>query len=229
MEAIQHASPRRRKDNSARSNIILSVVVHAVFAAAAAYWAAHEGVLGKKMQELSVLLVPKEKKPEPEKPKEEAKPAETKPAETRRAERSETKPAQPAPPPPARALAPPPLSAPPPAVLPSFSLGAEIAAGEDPVATYKTYVENTLRARWNRPVDVDDRLFVAEARLELDGTGQLKGYEWLQGSGHADWDASVRRTLDETRAIGRKPPASFPGRFVVRFDAVATSEPLSIQ
>src|SRR5438876_4506729 len=71
MEPIQHTHHASRKKNSARVNLTISVTIHALLFALGAYWAAHEGVLGKKLQELSVGLLPKEKKPEPK--KEEAK------------------------------------------------------------------------------------------------------------------------------------------------------------
>src|SRR2546422_38353 len=61
MEPIQHAHHTPRKKNSAKVNFTISIVIHAVLFALGAYWAAHEGVLGKKLQELSVGLLPKEK------------------------------------------------------------------------------------------------------------------------------------------------------------------------
>ena len=67
MEPIQHTHHASRKKNSARVNVTISVVIHALLFALGAYWAAHEGVLGKKLQELSVGLLPKEKKLEPKK------------------------------------------------------------------------------------------------------------------------------------------------------------------
>src|SRR5438876_6736494 len=76
MEPIQHTHHASRKKNSARVNLTISVTIHALLFALGAYWAAHEGVLGKKLQELSVGLLPKEKKPEPK--KEEAKSEERK-------------------------------------------------------------------------------------------------------------------------------------------------------
>src|SRR5947209_20448315 len=70
MEPIQHSHYQPRKKNSAKVNVTISLVIHGLIFAAGAYWAAHEGVLGKKLQELSVGLIPKEKKPDPEKTKE---------------------------------------------------------------------------------------------------------------------------------------------------------------
>src|SRR5258706_16451984 len=70
MEPMLQAQHTSRKKNSAKVNLTISVVIHGLIFALGAYWAAHEGVLGKKLQELSVGLLPKEKKPDPEKPKE---------------------------------------------------------------------------------------------------------------------------------------------------------------
>ncbi len=67
MEPIQHAHTTRRKQNSAKVNVTISLIFHVLIFVAGAYWAAHEGVLGKKLQELSVILVPKEKKPDEKK------------------------------------------------------------------------------------------------------------------------------------------------------------------
>src|SRR5437667_5006166 len=67
MEPIQHIHHATRKKNSPKINLTISIVIHAIIFALGAYWAAHEGVLGKKLQELSVGLLPKEKKPEEQK------------------------------------------------------------------------------------------------------------------------------------------------------------------
>src|SRR5437762_410969 len=73
MEPIQHSHYTPRKKNSAKVNVTISLVIHLILFALGAYWAAHEGVLGKKLQELSVGLIPKEKKPQEEPKKAEAK------------------------------------------------------------------------------------------------------------------------------------------------------------
>src|SRR6266481_404679 len=67
MEPFQHSHHQPRKKNSAKVNVTISLVIHAIIFALGAYWAAHEGVLGKKLQELSVGLLPKEKKAQEEK------------------------------------------------------------------------------------------------------------------------------------------------------------------
>src|SRR5437773_6978407 len=116
MEPIQHIHHATRKKNSPKINLTISIVIHAIIFALGAYWAAHEGVLGKKLQELSVGLLPKEKKPEAK--KEEAKTEEPKKVEQPKVV-EQTKAAAPPPPkfvpPPAavqEAVAPPPVTIP---------------------------------------------------------------------------------------------------------------------
>ena len=65
----------RKKRNSSKVNLIVSVVFHTLAIGAVFFFAAREGMLGKKLKQLTVTMVPKEKKPEP--PKE--KPPEPKP------------------------------------------------------------------------------------------------------------------------------------------------------
>jgi len=48
--------------------------------------------------------------------------------------------------------------------------------------------------------------------------------EWKRASGNARWDDSVGRNLKRVSDIGRKPPAGFPDRFIVRFDVQDDSE-----
>src|SRR5260221_5438805 len=103
MEPFQHSHHQPRKKNTAKVNVTISLVIHGLIFAAGAYWAAHEGVLGKKLQALSVLMVPKEKKPE------EAKKPETKTETAKKVE--EAKPVE------AKNIAPPPKFVPPPAAV----------------------------------------------------------------------------------------------------------------
>src|SRR5690242_19852332 len=59
---------QRKKRNSSKINLIISVVFHSLLVLAIFYFAAKEGLLGKKLKELAVTMV-KEKKPEPPKEK----------------------------------------------------------------------------------------------------------------------------------------------------------------
>src|SRR5260370_12061109 len=121
MEPIQHAHTTRRNQNSAKVNVTISLIFHVLIFVAGAYWAAHEGVLGKKLQELSVILVPKEKKPDEKK-------AEPKVEQVKKLDQPKAVEQAKAAPAAAKAVAPPPppadlaAAAPPPAALPSLSL-----------------------------------------------------------------------------------------------------------
>ncbi len=229
METIVHTHHSRRKRNSAKINLTISIIFHALLFGVGAFWAAHEGILGKKIQELSVLLVPKEKKAEETKKAEAktetVKKEETKPTETTTKTASAPPPRLDVPPPPPAEVV---AGAPPPAVLPSFSFGGEStgAAGEGPVILYKKQVETALRLNWQRPSDVDDLAYVAEVEMSVDGNGNLVGYVWKKGSGDKRWDDSVKRALGNTRSIRGARPQGFPEKFLVRFDAEPTTEPL---
>lgn len=227
MEKLQHAAPARRKSNSARVNLTLSILFHGVIAALAFFWAAHEGMLGKKLRELSVLLVQREKKAdEPKKEEPKPEPGKTtdqpKPTETAR---RETPPPPKFVPPPAQVEA---GAAPPPvAVLPSFTFGEpqNSTALAGPIEHYKAQAESMLKARWNRPNDVADLNYVAEAEITLDSSGTITSYEIKRGSGDKKWDDSVVRVLATLRGFNRPPPQGFPERFVIRFDVEEAAEP----
>src|SRR5258708_35204030 len=61
--------PERKKRNSSKTNLVLSAVFHALLIATVVFFAAREGILGKKLKQLTVVMIPKEKKPEPPKEK----------------------------------------------------------------------------------------------------------------------------------------------------------------
>src|SRR5258706_3473303 len=163
---------QRRKKNSSKVNLTVSLVFHAALIVAIVFFAAREGILGKKLKEITVTMIPKEKKPEPVK----EKPPEPKPEVPRPVETVKI----PAAPPPRVqvATAPPPVeasaAAAPAAVnLPAFEFndGArEVQSTSDPNALYKGMVERALRARWDRPEDMADDQFVAEVELAIDGS-----------------------------------------------------------
>src|SRR5215813_5863414 len=136
----------RKKRNSSKVNLIISVVFHSVLVLAVFYFAAREGMLGKRLKQLAVTMV-KEKPPEPPKPK----PAEPKP-EVPKPEASP----KPAIPPPVETVAAPPPSAgavpavaPPAVALPSFNFsdGAkEVESISDPNSVYKALIEDAVRS-----------------------------------------------------------------------------------
>ena len=222
---------QRRKVNSSKVNLTISLIFHSTLIAVAFFFAAREGMLGKKLKEITVTMVPKEKKPEPPKEKSpEPKPEPPKAVEPPKA-------AAPAPVKVETAAAPRPaaevpMAAPPAAALPAFEFhdGAkEVQTTTDPNAIYKGLVEFALRSRWNRPENMQDDAFAANVDVEIDSAGRLTGYQWLQGSGDARWDGSVRQALAQTKVFSRPPPKGFPQKFAVRFDVEsARTEPIQL-
>src|SRR5579862_1545280 len=144
---------KRKKQNSSKLALVISVVVHALLLSSVVYFAAREGILGKKLKQLAVIMI-KEKPPEPPKPKpEEPKPAVPKPVETVK---------QTVPPPAAEvptAKPEPPVAAPAEVTLPSFEFndGAKaVSTVSDPNGIYKSQIEHAVKAYWNRPEDMND-------------------------------------------------------------------------
>ncbi len=211
----------RKKRNSSRINLTLSLIFHGALVGALFFFAARQGILGKKLKEITVTMAPKEKKPEP--PKE--KPPEPKVEPPKPVEPPKMVAA--APPPRVETTAPPPPAAEAPAVAPApaslpafeFNDGAkEVQSVSDPNLVYKGIVEHALRSRWNRPENIDDAKFVAEVSLSIDADGKVTGTHWLKGSGNARWDKTVRDAVAATPIISRPPPKGFPPTFVARFD-----------
>jgi TonB family protein len=184
------------------------------------FLAAREGMLGKKLKEITVTMAPKEKKPEPPKEKPPEPKIETpKPAEAPKmvAAAPPTR-AEVAPPPVAEA---PPAAAPPTVDLPTmvFDDGAkQVQEVSDPKLLYKGLVEHALHSNWNRPEDVADDSYIAEVELNIDNHGKVTSSRWLRGSGDARWDKSVKAAVAATKVISRPPPKGFPESFRVRFD-----------
>lgn len=214
--------PQRKKRNSSKVNLIISLVFHTCLVLGIGFLAAREGMLGKTLKQITVTMAPKEKKPEP--PKEKEKPVAPKVEQAKAAEVA--KPVVSAAPPPQVATAPPPVQeaaptvAPAAAVLPDmvFDDGAKQVQVGDANSIYKGLIEHAIRARWERPEDIADEAFVAEVELSVGQSGELGAYRWLKGSGNGRWDDSVKAALTKTKAVTSKPPKGFPGKFVVRFD-----------
>ncbi len=119
-----------------------------------------------------------------------------------------------------------PAVAPPPAEIAGFDFdgGKTVVADSDAVSTYKGLVENSLRARWNRPANIDDLLFVAEIDVTVSGEGELSNPVWKKGSGNKQWDDSVKAALAATRSLPLGPPKNFPPHVTVRFDVTQDSQ-----
>ena len=210
---LPHTQPRKKR-NSSKVNLMISVIFHAVLVAALFYFAARQGFLGKKLQKISVEMV-KEKKPEqpkPEKPVE--KPPEApapKPAAAPKAV-EETR----ATPPPSEA----PTVAPPAAELPSFDFsgGASVISSSDPVEIYKGILETAFRSKWNRPENMNDDDYVAEVAVTIDRDGRVSNPVWQKGSGNPAWDDTVRAAVAAVARVDRPPPTNFPPQVTIRFD-----------
>ena len=220
-------SQPRKPRNSSRVNWLISLSIHGLIVLVAFYFAARSGLVGKRLQKLTVQMV---KEPAPEKPKEKEKPREEPPkVETPKLAVTpvmtvpkET--AHPSSASPGTATAP--AVAPPPAEIAGFDFdgGKTVIADSDAISTYKGLVENSLRARWNRPADVDDLLFVAEIDITVNGEGELSNPVWKKGSGNKQWDDSVKAALAATKSLPLAPPKNFPPRVTVRFDVTEDSQ-----
>jgi hypothetical protein len=216
---------QRKKINSARVNAVISILFHSVALGAIFFFAGREGMLGKRLKEITVSIAPKEKKPEPAKPK----PAEPK-VETPKV--AENKPSN-VPPPPRNLPAPPPTTeAPPPAAPPSVDLPAfvfndgakDVATTTDPIEIYKGTIEHAVRSRWNRPEDIRDENYIADVEVTLNQNGAITHWDWVKGSGDKRWDDSVKLAMSQTKGVNRPPPKGFPTRFTVRFDVDAAAQ-----
>lgn len=213
----------RNRRNTSRVNATISLIFHVLVGAVAFFFAAREGMLGKTFKSLAVVVVPKEKKPEPPKPK---APEPKKDSPKEQAKAATAPKAAPA----ARsaATAPPPMVAPPAAsaTIAAFDF-SDGAKPTDPISVYKELVEYALRTRWNKPDNIADNNYVAEVNLSVDSAGKVTSYDWLKGSNDKRWDDSVKQVLGSTKAMSRPPPAGFPAKFVVRFDVeAAKTEPV---
>jgi TonB family protein len=221
---------QRKKHNSSKINLTISFIFHGLLILVVFFFAAREGLVGKKLKQLAVTMVPKEKKPEPAK----EKPAEPK-TETAKTDQA-PKMAVPQPKTETAAAPPPPAGDTAPAVAPAatslpafeFSDGAKaVETISDPNGIYKALIEHTLRSRWNRPEDISDEAYVAEVELNVDAKGRVTDYHWLKGSGNKRWDESVKAVVAQTKTISRPPPKGFPQQFPVRFDVeTSRTEPL---
>jgi outer membrane biosynthesis protein TonB len=223
------SQPRKRK-NSSRVNLLISLGIHGVIVFAIVYFAAREGMLGKQLKKLAVQMV---KEPAPEKPKPQEKPKEeppkVEPPKLDLTPKIAVQKEAPAPvaPPTSGTIAAPPVAAPPAVDVGGFEFDGgrtTTTVAADAVTAYRSLVQNTLRARWDRPSDMDDVLFVAEVEVDVDGSGQISDPVWKKGSGNKRWDDSVKAALAATRDLPLPPPKNFPSHVLVRFDVTEDSQ-----
>ena len=102
--------------------------------------------------------------------------------------------------------------------------GKTVQTEKDPAALYRSFVEFSLRSRWNRPTDIADAHYVAEVEIAVDAAGHISAPRWKRKSGDARWDASVLDAIAQTKTLDRPPPAGFPARLTVRFDVIQSAE-----
>ena len=218
-------SQARKKRNSSKVNLMISFALHALIVAVALYFAARQGLLGKQLKKISIEMVkekPPEKPKEPEKPKTEEPPkAEPSRVETAKAAEAPKVTSSP--------VVAPPSVAPPSAEMPAFEFegGKAVETSSDPVHLYRSYMEYTLRSKWQRPDNIADDSYVAEVEVSVDRAGQISKPEWKKGSGDKPWDDSVRQVFKVVNNMDRPPPTNFPSRVTVRFDVQEESEPIS--
>jgi hypothetical protein len=221
---------QKAKDPSARTSMMIAIIMHAIAFLVFFVWADKTGRLDPILKVMNVVPVREEKKKETA--KEEKKEEMIKPSELPKINSTPAAAANSPPPPTGASTAPaaPPAVAPPPAVLADFAFddGAKVVetTTNATFVYYKNLIEYTLRANWNRPSDAADDTYVAEAQVYVDNAGRILRYEWVKGSGDKHWDDSVRKALAQTKAINRSPPKGFPDKFLVRFDVVPANEPL---
>jgi TonB family protein len=210
---------KRKRSNSAKINLTVSIIFHTAAILGLVYLAAREGILGKDLKTLTAELV-KDKKPEAPK----VKPPEPKVVEQPKVDETPKQlavalPPRVEPPPPTASDAPA-VVAPPPMVMPDFDFndGAKAVVAGDANTVYKNSIERALTATWKRPDGIADDAYVAEVELNVDSAGKATGYRMLKGSGNTAWDNSVKTVMDKTKSFSTPPPKNFPGRFTVRFD-----------
>jgi outer membrane biosynthesis protein TonB len=220
----------REEGNSTKVNLFISFTFHALIVLALVFFAAREGLLGKQLKKITVVMI-REKSPEqpkePQKPREEPPKAEPpKLAETPKIQPAKEEPAHT--PPPATVEAAVPVVAPPQADLAAFAFdgGKTVQTSSDPVLLYKGFVEYALRSKWTRPPDIDDINFTAEVEVTVDRNGDISQPVWKKSSGNERWDKSVREAIASAPALNRPPPVSFPTRVLIRFDVLESTESL---
>ena len=217
--------PHRRTFNS---GLLISLVFHVVVIGLLAWFAAREGMLGQPLQKISVRLLPPpapEKPPVPEKLKPELPPEKNIP-------QSVSAPPKVSAPAPEKIAMPvpeplPAVAAPAPVEMPSLAFddgGKTVQTEKDPAALYRSFVEFSLRSRWNRPTDIADAHYVAEVEIAVDAAGRISAPCWKRKTGNIRWDTSVLDAIAQTKTLERPPPAGFPARLTIRFDVIQSAE-----
>lgn len=217
---IPQSKPRESK-NSSKVNLLISFIFHAILVLVLFYFAAREGLLGKKLEKISVSIV-KEKPPEKVKPPEpKPEPPKIEPPKVDVPKVTEAP----------RASAPPstaPVVAPANNELPAFDFdgGKAVETSSDPVQLYKSRIEYSFYSKWDRPENMADDNFVAEVKVDVARDGTLSNVRWLQGSGNPQWDKTVKDAVNAVSKIDKLPPTNFPPNIIIKFDVAQETEPM---
>ena len=212
-------SKPRKKSNSSKVNLMISLTFHALLVVLLLYFAARSGMLGEQIKKIAVTMEEKEKPPvkPPEPPKVEPPKIVTPPKVVEAPKAA-------APP-----VAAPPVVAPAAAELPAFDFagGKTVIDSADPVQIYKGRMEYMLHAKWNRPEDLADDSYVVEVAVAVDQSGRLGAPVWQKSSGNQQWDDSVKEVFKLVKSFDRPPPTNFPAHVVIRFDVMSeATEPI---
>lgn len=193
-----------------KKHLAIVAGVHVIVILIAIFFASREGILGKKMKELSVVLVPKPKQEEVQKkpslPTPQIKIPEAKPIVQEVKEPSRLPEASKAP-----------TVAPTPVDVPSFQFsdGAkDVISSSDPIQLYKGYIERYIHSQWKTPDDEDK---VTDVEITINSQGEILSANWSPNSTDP-WDVSIVKVLKKVNKFPSVPPKGFPHTFTVRFD-----------
>jgi len=191
-----------------KRNLFIAAAIHVLVIGIAVFFASREGMLGKKFQQFSVVLVPKPKTEEVEK-----KPSTPPPIKA-----PEVKSPSPAikdtPQIPKMSE---PTIAPAPTEVPSinFSGGAkDVIESSDPIQLYKSYIERYIHSQWKTP-DNEDK--VTDVEITIDEHGNILSSVWTPIPKDS-WDTSIIDVFKKVNKFPSPPPKNFPHHFTMRFD-----------
>lgn len=191
-----------------KKNLLIAFVFHILIVIPILFFASHEGILGKKMKELSVMLIPKPKIEEIQKTVTPPSPV-IPPLDIPKPVSQPTIP---------QIVSPSIPSAAPAAVaLPAFDFsdGAKaVRTLNDPTQIYKSYVEHYVKTLWIVP---DNIAGIVEMEVIIDKNGQITSTKMVAKNDDL-WAASVLDVFKKVKNFPKVPPQGFPLTFNIRFD-----------
>jgi outer membrane biosynthesis protein TonB len=90
-------------------------------------------------------------------------------------------------------------------------------------ARYEDAVLSKLQQNWSLPVWLSRQNLSAKVRIFIDSRGRIRSFRFDQASGNAQFDAAIKRTLDESQPFPA-PPESVASAMLV--DGIALGFPL---